>query len=152
MSPVSQLSPELPRDLLRLARALVAAARNWMLYPPEHPTVAPSVSRLAQAIQLSSGGGTFTIGVMPETLTIESAMADATQSGIAETAAFLHDRRCRPQVKILTGLAGALIEEPLLANTWERGSRGEHPYAVGEALDPDDRRNIDPLTCLDASR
>src|SRR2546430_7846707 len=27
------------RSLLQLARALLAAARNWTLYPPDHPTV-----------------------------------------------------------------------------------------------------------------
>src|SRR3979409_2424293 len=36
----------------------------------------------------------------------------------------------RPQVKILTDKDGVLVEEPLLANTWERDHRGEHPYAV----------------------
>src|SRR5256714_9041044 len=41
----------------------------------------------------------------------------------------------RPQVKILTDKTGALVEEPLLANTWERDQRGEHPYAVVEAVD-----------------
>jgi putative nucleotidyltransferase with HDIG domain len=58
----------------------------------------------------------------------------------------------RPQVKILTDNTGALIEEPLLANTWERDSRGEHPYAVVEALDPDERPDIDPLKYIDGPK
>ena len=53
----------------------------------------------------------------------------------------------RPQVKILTDKAGALLEEPVLANTWERDSRGEHPYAVVEAVDPE-TVDIDPLKYL----
>jgi hypothetical protein len=54
----------------------------------------------------------------------------------------------RPQVKILTDKNGALVEEPLLANTWERDHRGEHPYAVVEAVDPEST-DIDPLKHLD---
>ena len=92
MSQVSQLSPELTRGLLQVARALLAAARNWTLYPPEHPTVAQSVTRFAAAIRASSLGAAFAIGVTPETLMIEGTLADASQAGIAEAAALLHDR------------------------------------------------------------
>jgi len=53
----------------------------------------------------------------------------------------------RPQVKILTDKTGAMLEEPVLANTWERDSRGEHPYAVVEAVDPESV-DIDPLKFL----
>ena len=92
MAQASQLSPELSRGLLQLARALVVAARNWTLYPPEHPTVGISVKRFAEAIRQSSLGSAFSIGVTPETLMIEATPADATQPGIAEAAALLHDR------------------------------------------------------------
>jgi putative nucleotidyltransferase with HDIG domain len=57
----------------------------------------------------------------------------------------------RPQVKILTDTTGAVIEEPLLANTWERDGSGEHPYAVVEAVDPEST-DIDPLKYLDEQR
>ncbi len=92
MAQASQLSPELSRGLLQLARALVAAARNWTLYPPEHPTVGISVKRLAEAIAQSSLGAVFSIGITPETLMIEATAADSSQAGIAEAAALLHDR------------------------------------------------------------
>jgi len=92
MSQASQLSPELSRGLLQLARALLAAARNWTLYPPEHPTVAASVSRLSDAIRQSTLGAIFSIGITPETLMVESTPADSSQSSIAEAAALLHDR------------------------------------------------------------
>jgi HEAT repeat protein len=92
MSQVSQLSPELTRGLLQLARALLVAARNWTLYPPEHPTVGVSVTRFAAAIQESSSGAIFTVGVTPDTLMIEGTMADASQAGIAEAAELLHER------------------------------------------------------------
>ena len=53
----------------------------------------------------------------------------------------------RPQVKLLTDTKGNMLEEPLLTNTWERDSRGEHPRAVVEAVDPEEA-GIDPLTYL----
>src|SRR3954469_13258506 len=92
MSQVSQLSPELSRGLLQLARALLVAVRNWTLYPPEHPTVGASVTRLAGTIHDTSLGAIFAVGVTPDTLMIEGTMADGGQSGIAEAAALLHDR------------------------------------------------------------
>ena len=92
MSQVSQLSPELTRGLLHMARALLAAVRNWTLYPPEHPTVRASVDRFGAAIRESSLGAAFAIGVTPDTLLIEGTSADASQAGIAEAAAMLHDR------------------------------------------------------------
>src|SRR5438552_8848415 len=58
----------------------------------------------------------------------------------------------RPQVKILTDKMGAVLEEPVLTNTWERDSRGEHPYAVAEALDPEERTDIDPLKYVDVNK
>jgi putative nucleotidyltransferase with HDIG domain len=53
----------------------------------------------------------------------------------------------RPQVKIIVDRSGEMLETPLFANTWERDSRGEHPYAVVEAVDPESS-NIDPLKYL----
>jgi putative nucleotidyltransferase with HDIG domain len=53
----------------------------------------------------------------------------------------------RPQVKIIMDAEGVALEEGLLANTWERDSRGEHPYAVVEAADPE-LVDIDPLKYL----
>ena len=53
----------------------------------------------------------------------------------------------RPQVKILFTGRGERLEEPVLANTWERDWRGEFPRAVVEAVDPDETE-LDPLTVL----
>lgn len=91
MSQVSQLSPELSRGLLQMARALLVAVRSWTLYPPEHPTVGASVERFAAAIRDSSLGVAVAIGVTPDTLMVEGAAADGGQSGIAEAAGMLHD-------------------------------------------------------------
>lgn len=91
MSQVSQLSPELARGVLQLARALSAAARNWSLYPPEHPAQVASMERLRDAIRQSTLGSAFGFGITPETLLIEGVPAGSADS-IADTAAFLHDR------------------------------------------------------------
>jgi putative nucleotidyltransferase with HDIG domain len=53
----------------------------------------------------------------------------------------------RPQVKIIRDKSGALLEAPVLANTWEPDGRGEHTRAVVEAVDPEPL-GIDPLTYL----
>ncbi|MBI4486236.1 MAG: HD domain-containing protein [Acidobacteria bacterium] len=53
----------------------------------------------------------------------------------------------RPQVKIIIDAQGDLIEEPMLANTWERDARGEYPRAVVEAV-VDEPHGIDPLKYL----
>src|SRR5438876_5662531 len=50
----------------------------------------------------------------------------------------------RPQVKIIRDAKGDALDEPLLVNTWERDSRGEHPRAVVDAVDPESV-DIDPL-------
>jgi putative nucleotidyltransferase with HDIG domain len=53
----------------------------------------------------------------------------------------------RPQVKVIFSPRGERLEEPFLANTWERDSRGDYPRAVVEPVDPDSVQ-IDPLTLL----
>ena len=92
MTQASQLSPELARGLLQLARALLVAARNWTLYPPEHPAVAATVERLCDAIRKSSLGSAFGIGITPSALLIDGTAASTSDSAIAEAAALLHDR------------------------------------------------------------
>ncbi len=53
----------------------------------------------------------------------------------------------RPQVKILFDTRGDRLEEPFLANTWERDARGEFTRAVVESVDPDSIE-LDPLTVM----
>jgi putative nucleotidyltransferase with HDIG domain len=53
----------------------------------------------------------------------------------------------RPQVKIVRDREGNPIEAPQLVNTWERGDRGEYPWAVVEAVDPE-AAGIDPLAFM----
>jgi putative nucleotidyltransferase with HDIG domain len=53
----------------------------------------------------------------------------------------------RPQVKIVYDAHGERLPEPLLANTWEHGDRGEYPRAIIEGVDPEDL-GVDPLTFL----
>jgi putative nucleotidyltransferase with HDIG domain len=53
----------------------------------------------------------------------------------------------RPQVKIVFNAGGERLEEPFLANTWERDSRGDYPRAVVEQIDPEPL-GVDPLALL----
>jgi HEAT repeat protein len=91
MGTAPALSPELTKQSIALARALSAAARNWGLYPPEHPAVEASVSRLADAVRTSTGGAAFSFGVTPETLLVAGVPLPEEQP-VAEAARLLHDR------------------------------------------------------------
>ena len=92
MSEVTPLSPELSRSVSAFARALVAAARSWALYPPEHPAVRTSLERVRAALQEAAPGRHFAFAVTPDTLLIEGAPAGPKGGPVAEAAAWLHDR------------------------------------------------------------
>jgi HEAT repeat protein len=92
MPDVTQLAPELSRSVLALARALVAAARTWTLYPPDHPAVRTSVDRFATALRETSAHSSFSFGVTPDTLLIDGVPAGAKDSPVSEAAAWLHQR------------------------------------------------------------
>lgn len=92
MPDVTPLSPELSRSVSALARSLVAAARTWALYPPEHPAVRTSVERFARALREAGGQGPIAFGVTPENLLFEGVPAGKSDGPIAEAAAWLHQR------------------------------------------------------------
>lgn len=85
------LSPELVRGATKLALTLVAAARSWTLYPPEHPAVKAAHERFAAAIHEATTGAMFSVGVTPHTLLIEGVPVPPSQP-VAEAAQLLHDR------------------------------------------------------------
>jgi hypothetical protein len=87
------LSPDVSRSVSAVARTLVAAARSWALYPPDHPAVAGSLDRLRVAIAEASGGQIFSFGVTPDTLLVAGIAVEGRDAGtIAEAAKWLHDR------------------------------------------------------------
>ena len=90
MSTAPALSPDLIRQSIALARALSAAARNWALYPPEHPAVGASVQRLSDAVRQSTSGTAFSLAVTPKTLLI-AGVALPDEQPVAEAARILHD-------------------------------------------------------------
>src|SRR3954463_13425998 len=90
MSTAPALSPDLIRQSIALARSLSAAARNWGLYPPEHPAVDASVRRFAEAIGQSASGAAFAFAITPKTLLI-AGLPLPEESAVAEAARLLHD-------------------------------------------------------------
>ena len=93
MADAPTLSPEVSRGVSALARTLVAAARSWALYPPDHPAVRGSLDRLRAAIADTSGGQRFAFGVTPDTLMVAGIAVGGRDAGsIAEAARWLHDR------------------------------------------------------------
>ena len=148
MAQVPQLSPELSRGLLQLARALLVAARNWTLYPPEHPAVEATVERLCTAIRQSSLGTAFGVGITPETLLIDGIAPTQTDLAVTEAAALLHDRDL-VHITFLGDISYdgvARLLRLLAIDEDERRSRGGpakiwategHPSLVVEQLDYD---------------
>ncbi|MDE3156646.1 MAG: HEAT repeat domain-containing protein [Acidobacteriota bacterium] len=92
MTQAPQLSPELARGVAAFARALVAAARNWTLYPPEHPAVASSLDRLADAVSQATAGAFFAVSATPDSLLVEGLPVPGREQQLSEAAALLHDR------------------------------------------------------------
>ena len=93
MADVPTLQPELSRSVSALARTLVAAARSWALYPPDHPALRGSLDRLRHAIAEAANGQPFSFGVTPETLLIEGIPVSGRDLGaVTEAAGWLHDR------------------------------------------------------------
>src|SRR5207302_8994795 len=93
MADAPTLSPEVSRGVSTLARTLVAAARSWALYPPEHPAVRGSLDRLRGAIGNANGGQIFSFGVTPDTLLVAGIPVEGRDAAtIGEAAKWLHDR------------------------------------------------------------
>lgn len=91
MAQAPVLAPELIRQSITLARAVSAGARNWSLYPPEHPTVDASVRRLREALADTVSGAAFTFGVTPQTLLV-AGLPLPEETVVTEAARLLHDR------------------------------------------------------------
>jgi hypothetical protein len=139
------LSPELTRQSIALARALSAAARNWGLYPPEHPAVDAAVRRLSAALLESTAGAAFTFGITPDTLLVAGLPLPA-EPPVAEAARLLHDRdvlqitfvgQVPPEalerlLKLLTMAADQLRAEGGPEALW---SAGGHPSIAIEQID-----------------
>src|SRR6188508_815382 len=93
MADAPTLSPEVSRSVSALARSLVAAARGWALYPPEHPALRATLERLRNAVVEASGGQVFAFGVTPDTLLVAGLSVGGREtSTVAEAARWLHDR------------------------------------------------------------
>jgi len=79
------------QGITHLARSLVAAARNWTLYPPEHPAAKASFERLSQAIQQATNNEILSMAITPDTLLVGGQPVTQSQA-INEAARLLHDR------------------------------------------------------------
>lgn len=93
MNQAPQLSPEMIQSVAAFARALMAGARAWALYPPEHPAVAAAVDRLAATVDRATGGAIFELAITPDALLFDGvAVGRPGEGALAEAAALLHDR------------------------------------------------------------
>jgi len=130
MSQAPSVSPELVQSVASLARALVSAARNWALYPPEHPAVGASLQRLSEAISDSTPGVECSIGVTPETLLFHGEPLPPSQP-VADAAEFLHDRDIL-RVDFAPGIVPAALQDLMGLLSLDAAARRERggPTAI----------------------
>ena len=139
MPDANTLSPEVSRGVSALARTLVAAARSWALYPPEHPAVRGSLDRLCTAIGETCHGQMFGFGVTPDTLLVDGVPLSGRDMGsISEAARWLHDRdilelrfAADTTVPALKRLLGVLSEDSRVIR--QRGGPANVWIAEGDA-------------------
>ncbi|HEY2435308.1 MAG TPA: HEAT repeat domain-containing protein [Vicinamibacterales bacterium] len=112
MADATTLSPDLSRRLAVLARALLAAARTWALYPPEHPAVRESLDRLGAASAAAGGGQPFSFAVTPDTLLVGGVPAGPEPAAIADAARWLHERDVL-QIAWTGGIAATALQRLL---------------------------------------
>lgn len=148
MPEVTPVSAELLRSVTALARSLVAAARTWTLYPPEHPAVRAAIERVGSALSSAGGKRPLSFGITPDTLLLEGLPATSKSDGapVSEAAAWLHQRDILqitfvPDVPTdaLDRLLGLLSEDP--RDVRERGgpahvwNQSGHPSIRLEQID-----------------
>jgi hypothetical protein len=85
------LDQEQTAKLTDFARACKAAARAVTLYPPSHPAIRLSMSRLVDATARITGSGSVRIGVTPDNLLMNGAGAVKPDQAVRETAALFHE-------------------------------------------------------------
>ena len=90
MPDVTPPPPELLRSVSALARALVAAARAWTLYPPEHPALRAALDRLARAAHELNPDQPLRLVATPDTLVVLDTPIQAGDQAVRELAGLLH--------------------------------------------------------------
>lgn len=85
------LAPAAAARLTEFARAMKAAARAVVLYPPAHPAVAATLGRIAQLTASANLPQSLALRVLPDRLLIEDRAAARPDGAIGELAALLHD-------------------------------------------------------------
>src|SRR5258707_968367 len=86
------MSADLAARLADFARAVKAAARAVSLYPPTHPSIQASLSRVLAAAGRLTSTGDVTLTVHPDAIAIDGRTAGRPDAAIGEVAELLHDR------------------------------------------------------------
>jgi hypothetical protein len=88
---IPPLDQEGTAKLTDFARACKAAARAVTLYPPTHPAIRLSMSRLVDAAERITAHGPVTVAVVPDNLLMNGAAVQRPDQAVRETAALLHE-------------------------------------------------------------
>jgi hypothetical protein len=90
-APADHLPPDVALRLAEFARACKAAARAVSLYPPAHPAIRISLSRLTDVAAKATAERSLVIQVLPDGLLIDGRAAARPDSAIGELATLLHE-------------------------------------------------------------
>jgi HEAT repeat protein len=88
---IPTLDQEAAGRLTDFARACKAAARAVTLYPPSHPAIRASLSRLVDTAGRITAQGPVTFGVLPDNLLLGGSGSPKPDQAVRETGALLHD-------------------------------------------------------------
>ena len=86
------MSPEQSAALAEFARACRTAARSVSLYPPTHPSIQASLSRVNTSAVKLMAGGDVVLTVHPNTLMIDGRSPEKPDGAVIELAGIMHDR------------------------------------------------------------
>ncbi len=88
---VERLSPEETARLLELAHACKAAQRAVLLYPPAHPAISATLSRIVHATSLETLGAPVKITVLARDVRVDGRKPARDDQALSDLAVILHD-------------------------------------------------------------
>ena len=148
---VNPMSAEQSAVLAEFARACRVAARSVSLYPPTHPSIQASLSRVIAAAGQLIPSGDLLVTVHPDTLLIDGRSPVRPDGAISEMAELMHDRLVgalridraadvldwHALLLLLARPAEELIAEGGITNAWTAAARAHfeiHEIDYAEVL------------------
>lgn len=130
------MSAQQAAALAEFARTCKAAVRSVSLYPPTHPAISASLSRVVAATQRLTDGGEVTLTVHPDLVIIDGRAPARPEAAVGELATLLHEHLVGSlRIEHAADLEDWHVMLPLLARVPEElradGGIGKHWSQAG---------------------